>query len=120
MKLSFEFILHVVDLCDGFNVLEISRYKGIDKISPNTKHCDIISTIKKLRMVQLINVTCKHIQKHQYDVLDFKDLERFVQLNVMMDCDAKSLALSISRGEITTHFYYSHQSHPQLMKSPLV
>lgn len=39
---------HVIIACDGINALDVGRYKGIDKISPNSKHCDITSATKKI------------------------------------------------------------------------
>ena len=90
---------------------------GIDKVSPNAKHCNITSAIKKLRSLLPIAITCKHVKGHQNDEIDFEDLDRIAQLNVMMDIDAKSLLEEIKASMQYIPFQEEHAQHPFLLQA---
>ena len=61
-----------------------------------------------------INVTCSHAKGHQDNYLEFDELDRMTQLNVLMGIDAKKLATAMSIGDITIVFH--HDPHPFPMK----
>ena len=111
---------HVTLACDGINALDTIRYKNIDKTSPNTKHSDIVSAIKKLRTILPFEVTAKHVKGHQDDLLDFDELDRLAQLNVMMDIDAKSLLEILEQNPSPHELHDNYPSHPHSMILPSV
>ena len=75
--------------CDGESALDVIRYKTKDKVTPRHEHCDIIGSIVKLRDIVAIDIECKHVEGHQDDYVEFDDLDRLSQLDVMMDNEAK-------------------------------
>ena len=106
--------------CDGITALNKLRYKEIDSVKPSMKHCDIISAMKKLWMVLPIDITCRHVKGHQDDLLDFEELDRFAQLNVMMDIDAKSLLEELEKDYPTIPFQNQFSPHPQSISIPVI
>ena len=105
--------------CDGVNALDKVKYKGIDKLSPNTKHSDIVSAIKQRRQTLAIDIITRHVKGHQDDLMDFDELDRYAQLNVMMDIDAKSLSKELAQSDDphifqrSLHHILHHSIYPQ-------
>jgi hypothetical protein len=60
------------------------------KVSPSTKHSDLIRAIRTLKYKLPITVTFVHVYGHQDDFLSFATLPRLSQLNVLMDHRAKT------------------------------
>lgn len=65
------------------------RYKVRDRVSPRHKHCDIIGPITILKERIQIDIKGEHVKGHQDDLVEFEELDRMSQLNVMMDLEAK-------------------------------
>ena len=59
---------------NGINALNVSKYKGLNRIDSNMKHSDIISAMKRPRMNLLLDISCVHVKGHQDDEKEFGDL----------------------------------------------
>ena len=80
---------HLTLACDGESALDVTRYRNRDNVSPRHKHCDIMSPMVKLKDQISVPITCVHVKGHQDDWLEFDQLDRLAQVNVLMDQEAK-------------------------------
>ena len=101
-------------VCDGKSVIDILQYKSVDTISPNSKHSDVTSAVIKTISMLPIDLKFQHVKGHQDDELEFCDLSRLSQLNVLMDIDAKYVLEDVMAKNITQYQLDFHP-HPNAM-----
>lgn len=84
--------------CDGEGTIKVLR--NLYKITKNTrKHYDLIISITKALELSPLNWNFHHLDGHQDDYKSFEELDRWAQLNVMVDKDAKKCLTNILRSE---------------------
>jgi hypothetical protein len=80
--------------CDGEGTIKILNYRH--KITKNSrKHFDLIQSINSAIQVSPLQWTFLHLDGHQDDYLAFEELDRWAQLNVIVDKNAKRCLTSI-------------------------
>jgi hypothetical protein len=79
---------HITAKCDGEGTIKILQ--RLYKVTKNTrKHFDLIISITKAIELSPLEWTFSHLDGHQDDHTSYEDLDRWAQLNVMVDKDAK-------------------------------
>jgi hypothetical protein len=96
-------VYHIHKICTVHNIADGQIEIGCDRMGAITaitshvslicsswKHFDLISSIRKLMQQSPIKWTVRHIPAHQDDEIEFNNLNRWVQLNVIVDAGAKA------------------------------
>ena len=74
--------------CDGEGTIKVLQY--LHSITKNSrKHFDLIISISKAIQISPLKWTFEHLDGHQDDHMAFEDLDRWAQLNVIVDKAAK-------------------------------
>ena len=89
---------HITAKCDGEGTIKILQQ--LYSVTKNSrKHYDLIIAITKVVKMSPLKWTFTHLDGHQDDHMDFEELDRWAQLNVIVDKAAKLKLSNIIRNQ---------------------